>query len=287
MSKLGCAFNYAGSKVRHKDIIDGILPKEDSLEVLDLFYGAGSLTSTLNKTWVTTGNDLEGRLVAIHKLFRNSRLSPADLVAELITYGQGFIKSKGDKEGYLKAREVYNSMPDTLLGEVNVSKVMLLYILICSSFSNQLRWCDKGNWNIPHGLRWFNKNMQKNLLRYITDIRERDIMFSSMDFRKFELSNWDLVISDSPYLKTLAGYNENGGWTLKDSVALMSKLDKFSEGGGRFLMFEEQFSKDVENVALSTWMSKYNVTILGDSSSGSNYQRSKGKTVEVVVTNYE
>ena len=286
MSKLGCAFNYTGNKVRHKDIIDMILPKEDNLEVLDLFYGAGSMTSTLNKTWLTTGNDLEWRLVAIHKLFRNSVLSSADLVAELVTYGKSFIKSKNDKEGYLKARDTYNSMPDTLLGETNTGKTMLLYVLICSSFSNQLRWCDKGNWNIPHGLRWFNKNMQKNLLRYITDIRERDIMFSSLDFRKFELSGWDLVISDSPYLKTLAGYNENGGWSLKDSVALMTKLSKYSDGGGRFIMFEEQFSKGVENILLTSWMSKYNVTVLGDSSSGSNYQRGKGKTVEVVVTNF-
>ena len=287
-SKIGCAFNYSGSKIRHKNIVESILPKEDNLSVLDLFYGAGSLTSTLNPTWSIIANDLESRLMDIHIMLRKLtwHRDAQWLVEELVSYGKMFIKDKNDREGYLAARDYYNNMPDTLLGEMNKGKVMLLYILLCSSFSNQLRWCDQGNWNIPHGLRNFNRSMQNNLLRYIVDISKRDMIFTSQDFRSFNLPNWDLVISDCPYLKTTASYNESGGWTLKDSVALMTKLGKYHDSGGKFIMFEESFSKGVENTVITSWMRNYNVTILGDSSAGSNYQRKSGKTVELMIHNF-
>lgn len=286
MGKLGCGFNYTGSKIRHKKVIDNILPKEDNIKVLDLFYGGGSLTSAFNKTWSITANDFESRIIAIHRLFKEAGLPPEKLVSDLVKFEGTYIKGKHDKDGYLTAKDAYNSMDDTFMGSPNLVKIALLYVLLCSSFSNQVRWCDKGKWNMPHGKRHFNNNMQKNLLQYITNILTRDITFTSLDFRSFDLSKWDLVISDSPYLKTTAGYNEKGRWTLKDSVNLLTKLDKYHNKGGKFIMFEESWSKGVENKLITDWMSKYNVTALGDSSSGSNYQRKGGKTCEVIIYNF-
>lgn len=279
--KLGCAFNYSGSKIRHIETINEILPKEENFNVLDVFCGGASLATNLPTSWKVTANDLESRLIAIHQMFNNNKMhSPERILKEVLNYNKHFIKDRDDIKGYQYAVETYNKTT------FSTGRSSILYTLICSSFSNQLRWNESGEWNMPFGKRYLNPNMQKNLLHYLNQLKEKNITFTSEDFREFTFEEYDLVICDSPYLKTIASYNEKGGWCLKDSLALMSKLDKLHTSGGRFIMFEESWSKGVPNNILLEWMTKYNVKQIGSSSDSCNYQRKGGKTQEVIIYNY-
>ena len=284
----GCAFNYAGSKIRHIDIIRQILPKEDNLKVLDAFCGGASLATNLPASWEVTANDLESRLVAVHNMFNSSSSyhSPSEQVEKIVEFNNTYIKGREDKGGYEKSVVAYNAFS---LHEDDLSVVFkncLLYTLLCSSFSNQLRWNSKGEWNLPFGKRYCNPNMQKNLLHYLTQLSTNKIDFTSKDFRTFNFEEYDLVISDSPYYNTCAGYNESGGWSFTDAINLMTKLDKYAEAGGKFIMFEELYSKGKANTPLIDWATKYNIKQLGNNSDKCNYQRKGGRTQEVIIYNY-
>lgn len=278
----GCAFNYSGSKARHMESLYKILPKDENLSCLDLFTGGGSLATQLPESWSIIANDIEHRLVEIHKTFQDKLA--ADLVTpETLT---NIVRlnchhwvdkiNKANSEAYLALRKSYNENKTPLD----------LYALVCSSFSNQIRFNSEEEFNLPKGDRYFNPAMEKKLLSYLENVLKRDITFTSKDFREFSFSDYDIIISDSPYCKSVASYNESGGWGFSDSVQLLSKLDKYADSGGKFVMFEEIYSNGKPNTLVLEWAGKYNVTQLGDNSSNCNYQRRGGKTQEVMVHNF-
>lgn len=284
----GCAFNYHGSKIRHIDIIHQLLPKENNLKVLDVFCGAASLSTNLPDSWEVTANDLESRLIEIHRMFNSSSgyHSPDKQLEKVVEFNKAYIKGREDKEGYEKAVLTYNDFSSKTDQLSSLLKSCILYTLLCSSFSNQLRWNKEGEWNLPFGKRYCNPNMQKNLLHYLSQLGKKKIDFTSKDFREFNFKDYDVVISDSPYYNTCASYQEGGKWSFTDAINLMSKLDKYSKSGGRFIMFEELYSKGKPNTPLIEWATKYNIKQLGSSSDKSNYQRKSGRTQEVIIFNY-
>lgn len=274
----GCAFNYTGSKARSLSEIYKILPKEDNISCLDLFMGGGSLATQLPETWEITANDIESKLVEMHTALQGvlAFRSPAFIVESIKKFCHSYVGKTKDKTGYIRLVEDYNEDQTPLR----------LYALLCSSFSNQLRWNSSGKWNLPWGNRYFNPNMEKKLLAYLENLVKRDVTFTSKDFREFDFTQYDLVISDSPYLKSVGSYNENGGWSFTDSVQLLGKLDKYAEQGGKFILFEELYSNGKSNQLLLDWVSKYNIKQLGDNSDKCNYHRKGGRTQEVIVYNF-
>tara|TARA_R110000850_G_scaffold1360_1_gene8015 strand:- start:38 stop:871 length:834 start_codon:yes stop_codon:yes gene_type:complete len=272
----GCAFNFSGSKARHMSIIEGVLPKDKNLKICDVFNGGNSLGSQLPSSWSVTANDIESKTVELHQYLQHSvRLSsPEEVVVHIKSFAHSYVDKTKSKEGYSRLVSDYNK-DQTPLG---------LYSLICSSFSNQIRYNSSGEWNLPTGARFMNPNMEKKLLRYLELLKGKDITFTNNDFRRVNFEEYDLVISDSPYYNTCAVYNS--GWDFKDAINLMTKLDKYSEAGGRFLMFEELWSKGKPNTPLIEWATQFNIKQLGNSSDKSNYQRKGGKTQEVLIYNF-
>ncbi len=276
----GCVMNFSGSKARHLDAIYSILPKEDGLVVLDSFMGGGSLATQLPESWLVTANDISSELVEVHEnLYQLMRKQGVVKTAEevlSVCHSMFDKNNKNDKEHYIQVRAEYNKNP-TPLG---------LYGMLCASFSNQIRFGPEG-FNLPKGNRYYNPSMQAKMLAYLERISVRDITYTNKDFREFDFTNYDLVFADCPYYMTDAVYNSQGeGWTLKDSVALLSRLDRQHVSGGKFIMFEELYSKGKKNVALAEWASKYNIKQLGDNSDKCNYQRSGGRTQEIMVYNF-
>ena len=277
---IGCFMNYSGSKSRHSHIIEKVLPKDPNLKVLEGFCGGFSSVHSYPESWKITANDKETNLIGLHQAFQTelfSGISPEDLVEFIKTYCHSWMNknNKSSKEQYEKLKADYNKNP-TPLG---------LYTLVCSSFSNQIRFNGSGEFNLPKGDRYFNPSMEKKLLAYLENINKRDITFNSMDFRDYDFSKFDLVICDPPYLKTTASYNENGGWQFKDSVALISRLTNYATSGGKFVFFEELWSNGTPNTLIQEWATDYNIVQLGDNSDKCNYQRKGGRTQEVMVTN--
>lgn len=272
---------YSGSKHRYAPEIKEVLPKEDNIYVCDVFCGGGSITTALPVNWSVTGNDGEKRIIEIHEDLQDMlEVSSIDEVFKYVKeYCHSQVKSRTDKEGF-----------DLLKKDYNVGKNPLaLYALATSSNSNYIRFNKSGEFNVQFGKRWLNPSLQKKLYNYLERVQVRDIHWMSEDFRNFDFNLFDLVIADPPYVfngKSTATYNEQGKWQLKDLVHLLSKLDRYNEQGGKFIFFNEVVTKGQDNPIIQDWVNKYNVKILKDTLSGCSYQRTKERSVEVMVTNY-
>ena len=167
-----------------------------------------------------------------------------------------------------------------------------LYSLVCTSFSNQIRFNSKGDYNMPSGKRDFNTQLKKRFEDFSIAAKSKHITFLNEDFRDvitMPIRDSDLFYFDPPYLGSVASYNENGGWTEKDEKELHSVLDSIHDIGGRFALSNVMENKGVENTLLKMWSLKYNVHYLNHSYGNCNYQakdKSKDSTVEVLITNY-
>jgi site-specific DNA-adenine methylase len=275
-----CYMNYHGSKSRFLPEVEKLLPKEDGINCLDVFTGGASLASHLPESWSVVANDKESRLVSIHKELQASLRAghtPESILEDWKMYVLGNINSSKDVEGYSVLKEQYNSSKAT--------QPTNLYALLCSSFSNQLRWNDSGEFNLPFGKRYFNTNMQKKMLAWLHRVAKRDIAFTSEDFMLLDFDSYDLLIVDSPYLQAKAGYNEKGGWSMKQTAMLLSKVDAYARNGGKFILFEELISNGKVNTLLTSWSKKYKHVNLGDNSKYANYQRKNDVTLEVMIYN--
>lgn len=273
--------NYHGSKGKFYEQIEPILPKDDKVLCLDLFAGGTSLSSMLPDTWRIVCNDNcydVGRLQAqFLSDYKDSSRTAEEWVACVAS--ESLVKNKSDKDSYLKLKEDYNQLKDSERWE----RSYVFFELVCSSFSNYIRFNEKGEWNLQFGNRYFNPSMQKKLVAWLKRMENKDVDFCYADWKHFNLSEYDFLIVDPPYLKTCAQYNSS--WTEQDTLQLLEEVDKYVEQGGKFILFEEVLSKGTPNNIIAEWMKKYNHINLGDESKGCNYQRKDGITLEVCIYN--
>lgn len=192
------------------------------------------------------------------------------------------------KERYLKLRNDYNN----LIGN-GFQKNILFYTLICHSFSNQIRFNSKNEFNLPYGKRHFNRNLRENLEIFLDKLHNlNDVGFYNLDFNLLQLdvlNKNDFVYSDPPYLITCATYNEKNGWNERYECKLLGLLDKLNDQGVKFALSNVLESKGKSNDILKQWSKKYIVNRLNVSYGNANYQRkdkSKDSSLEVLITNY-
>jgi len=273
----GCHWNYTGSKARFYDKIKHLLPEDEYHTCLDVFTGGNSLGSLLPDKWELTFNDKCSELINSHESFSNYKSYFLQNLEHIIGYYQ---LDKDNKEGYLWLVEEYNN------GSLDFSKECAFYLLACHSFSNYIRFNDNGEWNMPFGKRTFNKNMRKKLINWKERISKKEkITWISKDFRDIDFLEYSFLVIDSPYLMSVAAYNEKNGWTEQDSIDLLKKVDEYASFGGKFILFEEVMSNGKHNGIISEWMNKYEHVSLGDNSKGCNYQREDKVTLEVCIHN--
>lgn len=279
--KNNCFMNFHGSKGKFYPKIKHLLPEGDDIKCLDLFAGGTSLSSMLPDSWEIHCNDkcwdlgkMQGQFLSD---YLDSDSSALGWVESL--YNSMQVKSKLDKKNYLSVKEQYNLLKDSERWE----RSYLFFELVCSSFSNYIRFNDKGEWNLNFGERYFNPSMQKKLIAWLERMENKNVTFLHDDWKEFNFSGYDFLIIDPPYLNTLATYNSS--WDEEQTIKLLQSLDEYAQKGGKFLFFEEVLSKGKPNNVVTEWMSKYKHLNLGDESSGCNYQRKDGITLEVCVYN--
>lgn len=273
----GCYLNYSGSKWRHMKEIHALLPQEQELKALDLFCGGAGVASHMPSSWEITANDIEQRLINIHHFVGDNVEHFLDIADNLIDW-HGL--DNKNQRGFESLRSDYNSISD-----YDPSIPVDLYLLICHSFSNQIRFNASGEFNLPFGKRTFNKSMREKLIRFNQRCAQRDIAFVSRDFRDFNLDKYNFVFVDCPYLETTATYNEKGGWGVEEETVLLTKLENTT---AKWMLTNQTISKGKENKLLVDFIKRggYNVHILKDTTKNCNYQRKGGETVEFIVTNY-
>lgn len=295
--------NYIGGKAR---IIDQLLPlfPQDIDTFVDLFCGGCNVGMNVPAERVIY-NDTSKPLIELLKRFR--RMKPQtiiqrinDLIDEFEfsrTRDHNFAYYGGNanlgvsaynREKFLRLRDRFNTYP-----RKDNQYYILLYTLILFGFNNQLRFNDKGEFNLPVGKRDFNTAIEAKFIKFFDSLRQQNCEFQNVDFRQFDmdaLTERSLVYCDPPYLITNATYNEKGGWTLRDEQDLLELLYELDHRHIRFALSNVLEHEGKQNTFLMDWVRRHNYHVheIFMDYHYSNYQKKskKSESREVLITNY-
>lgn len=272
--------NYIGGKYKLLPQITPLFPNDINTFV-DLFGGGFNVGMNVNAKKIIY-NDLMIQVVEILKYFKTHTIE--DMLDQMDSWISEYDLSKTNQGGYLKFREYYNQCKNPLV----------LYTLICFSFNNQIRFNSKGDYNMPFGKdrSSFNPSLREKFILFVSNLQNKQCNFYNQDFRDLKvekLNGQDFVYCDPPYLITIAAYNENGGWTEKDELDLLNKLDNLNENNIRFALSNILEGKGKSNDILKEWSKKYNIHYLSHTYSNCNYQKKdkESSDIEVLITNFK
>ena len=279
--------NYIGGKYK---ILKQILPyfPTEINSFVDLFAGGCNvgINVTAKKIYF---NDNLTFLVEMYRAFLNQEIN------EVISYIEARVKefdlSLTNEDGYKRLRAIYNLE----------KKPLDLFVLIAFTFNHQIRFNNSHEFNNPFGRERssFNLKMKENLISFLNELHNKEIVLSSMDFDKFDftgLNSSDFVYCDPPYLITTGTYNDGKrgftGWSEKEEKLLLEILDNLNKKDIKFALSNVLVHKGKSNDTLKEWVNKnqYYVNYLDYHYANSNYQtrvRDKKASVEVLITNYK
>ena len=295
--------NYIGGKAR---ILDQILPLfPDGIDTfVDLFCGGCNVGMNVNAQRVLY-NDTLMPLIGLLKSFRRMKNDTIITRINALINEFNFSKTRehnfayygGDsnlgvsvynRDKFIQLRDVFNRCE-----RKNNQYYILLYTLIIFGFNNQIRFNDKGEFNLPVGKRDFNEVLEAKFRKFFDALRVQNCSFSTHDFRKFDfggLTRNSLVYCDPPYLITTASYNEKDGWTERDESDLLEVLNELNHAGIRFALSNVLQHEGKENTLLANWADEHGFIIhdLFMDYHYSNYQKrsKKADSREVLITNY-
>ena len=270
---------------------------------VDLFCGGCNVGINVNANKIIC-NDIEEHIINLMLVFKEySKEKIFNSILHIIKeykLSDSTIKSYNDyncnssdglgrynKDAYLELRQCYNNKPNKNTYEANI----MFYILTCYSFSNQIRFNSKEEFNMPYGKRYFNKSMRDKLNRFLDKIHNIDMKFINNDFLQLKinkLNKTDFVYCDPPYLISCASYNEQNGWNKDKEERLLDLLDRIHKSNIKFALSNVLENKGKSNDILKNWSKKYNIHHLNNTYSNCNYHR-KDKiknSDEVLITNY-
>lgn len=284
---------YMGNKKKliKKGLID-LFPKEINT-MIDLFGGSSvvSMNTTANKYFIS---DINENLVSLYKLFKynNSDSIISHITQRVDEFGLPRERTRRCdfkdrehviekyKDSYINFREYYNKNKD----------VMDFYTLMFYSFSQQFRFNNKGDFNMPYGTDCFSEANEEYIKNGCEFFNKDNVYIRRNDFRNlniYKLNKDDFVYLDPPYLNTTAVYNENNGWNEKDEDDLYELCEKLNSKGVKFGLSNMFFNKGKENIKLIEWCEKNNWNVYSfDKVSYSACGKGNSNAKEVFITNY-
>lgn len=278
--------NYIGGKRKLLSQIIPIFPQQINTFV-DLFCGGCNVGINIDAEKILFNDNLV-YLIDMYKAFQSHSIE------EIISFIENRIStlklSLTNSEGYLTLRKEYNSNKNPLD----------LFVLIAFSFNHQIRFNSSHEYNNPFGKdrSSYNIRMKNNLIKFLNEIKTKNIIFRNEDFRNFDfdsLSPSDFVYADPPYLITTGTYNDGKrgftGWSCDEEKALLEILLSLDKKGIKFGLSNVTEHKGRENQILKKWIAKHGFMVheLSMNYKNSNYQTTdcdKGRTIEVLVTNF-
>lgn len=258
--------------------MEQIIPKlpNDINRFIDVFGGGFNVGINVPAKTVIYNDTIKEVSQLIQTLYETE----LDIILQRIdTLINKYDLSKTNQQGFLELREYYNK---------NKSPIEF-YVLVCYAFNNQIRFNSKGEFNMPFGKdrSSFNPTLREKFCMFVNELQSKNCQFFSNDFRKLKLSNLkedDFVYCDPPYLNTTASYNENGGWTIEDELALRDMLIQLHNSEVKFGLSNNATT----NETLLKWAEENGLYIhhLNINYNNCNYQKKdKGKDDEVYITN--
>lgn len=283
---------YMGNKKKliKKGLIE--LFPNDINTMVDLFAGSSivSMNTLANKYIIS---DIDTNLVNLYKLFKDkdsdtiinhidNRINEYGLARERTKRNEFKDKEKIElyKQAYMNFRKHYNENKN----------VLDFYTLMFYSFSQQFRFNNKGDFNMPCGNDCFSESNKEYILNGCKFFNQSNVHIFNNDFRLLKvnkLNENDFVYLDPPYLNTTAVYNENGGWTEQDEDDLYALCEQLNKANIKFGLSNVFENKGNKNEKLINWCDRNNwnvytfdrFTYMACGKGNSNAQ-------EVFITNY-
>lgn len=280
--------NYVGGKYKLLSQIIPLFPEKIDTFV-DLFGGGFNVGINVNANRIIY-NDICTQVVDLLKHFyaHDSEYIHNQIIKTITDFGLSLSDINGyamygcesskdlneyNKPKYFELRKAYNANPDWTK----------FYTLITCSFSNQIRFNSKGEFNMPYGKRDYNISLQKKLKLFVEEMQKKEILFLNKDFRDCNFETDNFIYVDPPYYNSTATYNANGAWSEQDEKDLLDILDCVDKNG-RFALSN---NLKYDNPCLGKWKDKYNVHYLSGDYSNCNYHKiDRSKDYEVLITNY-
>lgn len=286
--------NYTGGKYKLLPDLINVFPK-DVNTFIDLFAGGCNVCINVNANKIIA-NDIQGNLIDLMKYFKSKTadevINDLDYIISKYSLSDTFRNgyefynttssigvSNYNKEKYKKLRADYN---------LDKGNMALFFTCIIFAFSNQIRFNLKGNFNTPVNKRDFNRSMRTNTIEFINKLKEINIDFMNINFNDFNiniLNENDFVYCDPPYLISTASYNKY--WNSDKEAQLLTFLDRLNAKGIKFALSNVLEHNGLKNTQLINWCKKYKVHYLDKNYNNCSYNLiTKGKTIEVIITNY-
>ena len=284
---------YMGNKKKliKKGLIELFPSNIDTL--VELFAGSAivSMNTKANKYFIS---DIDKNLVNLYKLFK---YNTADIIIKHIwNRVNEFNLSKErtrrcDFVGREDVREEYKKSYMNFRQYYNESKNVLdFYTLMFYSFSQQFRFNNKGEFNMPCGTDCFSETNEKYIQDGCLFFNKDNVCVGRSDFRTLNvdlLTKNDFVYLDPPYLNTTAVYNENEGWTIKDEEDLYNLCEKLNERGIKFGLSNVFENKGIKNEKLIKWCETNNWNVYTfNKVSYTACGKGNSNAKEVFITNY-
>ena len=284
---------YMGNKKKliKKGLIELFPSNIDTL--VELFAGSAivSMNTKANKYFIS---DIDKNLVNLYKLFK---YNTADIIIKHIwnrvnefnlskerTRRCDFVGREDVieeyKKSYMNFRKYYNESKN----------VLDFYTLMFYSFSQQFRFNNKGEFNMPCGTDCFSETNEKYIQDGCLFFNKDNVCVGRSDFRTLNvdlLTKNDFVYLDPPYLNTTAVYNENEGWTIKDEEDLYNLCEKLNERGIKFGLSNVFENKGIKNEKLIKWCETNNWNVYTfNRVSYTACGKGNSNAKEVFITNY-
>ena len=268
-----------------------LFPK-DIDAMVELFGGSSivSMNSNANKYIVS---DIDNNLVSLYKLFKykDSDTIINHINSRIDEYGLAREGTKRNEFNNKEKIELYKQAYINFRGHYNKDKNVLdFYTLMFYSFSQQFRFNNKGDFNMPCGNNCFTK-LNEEYIKNGCDFFGRDnVCIGQADFRGLNIDNLgdnDFIYLDPPYLNTTATYNENNGWNEKDEDDLYNLCEELHSKGIKFGLSNVFENKGIKNDKLINWCEKNNWNVYTfDKFTYAACGKGNSNAKEVFITNY-
>lgn len=286
---------YMGNKKKliKKGLID-LFPK-DITTFIDVFAGSAIISMNVKADKYIV-NDIDTNLIKLYELFEN--FSADEIInhinIQIGKYGLARERTRRiefkDKDkieqyktAYMKFRKHYNEHPT----------VLDFYTLMFYSFSQQFRFNNKGEFNMPCGNDCFAPRNEEYIKNGCSFFASHNTRIYNQDFRELlnslKYANNTFVYFDPPYLGTTATYNENNGWNSRNEKDLYVIADYLTTKNVKWAMSNVVSNKGKINQELIDWLDRHKDDYNVYSFDGFTYTacgKGNSNASEVLITNY-
>lgn len=268
--------NYIGGKADMIDFIKKNSPKKID-RFIDIFGGGFNVGINFNAEQIIY-NDCNFKVKELLEMFRN--IETIDLYKYITNMIKKYKLEKGDKESYLKIRELYNSQ------DKDLRDPRLLYLLILFGYQQQIRFNSSYDYNNPVGQARFNDKILEKIISYCRNLKEKNVVFMSEDFENMweHINKNTFIYLDPPYLITLGSYNDGkrgfNGWDEKEELRLLKFLNKLNSKGIKFMLSNVLEHKEKKNKILIDWIKENNYRVI------EYKEKARKNRKEVLIVNY-